>query len=224
MSDHSPVLFWFRRDLRLSDHPGLSACRASGAPVIPVFILDPETEVLGAAAKWRLELSITDFRDRLQAIGSELILRRGPAKEMLLELIEETGAREVHWSRYYMPEAIARDKDVKATLKNAGLRAESHPGHTIIEPWILSPASSDYFRVYSPYWRAFKATEITPVIPGIKDLPAPEIWPRSDDLTEWRMGAAMNRGADVVARHACVGEKAAFERLDGFLDKPWSAY
>jgi deoxyribodipyrimidine photo-lyase len=30
MSDARPTLFWFRRDLRLSDHPGLTAAAAAG--------------------------------------------------------------------------------------------------------------------------------------------------------------------------------------------------
>ena len=77
MSDATPVLYWLRRDLRLSDHPGLAQVAASGRPVIPVFVLDPETEALGAAAKWRLGLGIAAFRAALREIGSDLILRRG---------------------------------------------------------------------------------------------------------------------------------------------------
>ncbi|EAR22186.1 cryptochrome/photolyase family protein [Nitrococcus mobilis] len=224
MSNRTPVLFWFRRDLRLADHPGLVACQAARVPVIPVFILDPQTEALGAAAKWRLGLAIASFRERLQAIGSDLILRRGPAKETLLELLEETGACEVHWSRNYTPDAIERDQEVKTALKRAGRHALSHPGHTLIEPWAVSPAASDHFRVYSPYWRAFRTIEIAPVVPEIEALPAPALWPRSDNLAGWRLDAAMNRGAEVVARYACVGEQAALERFAAFLDEPWSAY
>ncbi len=224
MSDRAPVLFWFRRDLRFSDHPGLVACQAARVPVIPVFILDPQTEALGAAAKWRLGLAIASFRKRLQAIGSDLILRRGPAKETLLELLEETGACGVHWSRNYTPDEIERDQEVKIAFKRAGRYAVSHPGHTLIEPWAVSPASRDHFRVYSPYWRAFETIEIAPVVPDIEALPAPALWPRSDNLAEWRLDAAMNRGAEVVARYACVGEQAALERFAAFLDKPWSTY
>jgi hypothetical protein len=33
-----PVIVWFRRDLRLADHPALHAAAASGRPVLPVFI------------------------------------------------------------------------------------------------------------------------------------------------------------------------------------------
>ncbi|MEO1275536.1 MAG: deoxyribodipyrimidine photo-lyase, partial [Pseudomonadota bacterium] len=56
----TPTIFWFRRDLRLRDHPGLSAVAQRG-PVIPVFILDPETEALGAAHRWRLQEALRVF-------------------------------------------------------------------------------------------------------------------------------------------------------------------
>ena len=49
-----PVLVWFRRDLRLGDHPALTAACASGRPVIGVFLHDETVETLGAAARWRL--------------------------------------------------------------------------------------------------------------------------------------------------------------------------
>ena len=75
MSD-APLILWFRRDLRLSDHPMLTEAVTSGRPLIPVFILDPETEAIGAAARWRLGLSLADFAGRLADLGSRLVLRR----------------------------------------------------------------------------------------------------------------------------------------------------
>ena len=36
-----PLILWSRRDLRLSDHPMLAAARATGRPLVPVFVLDP---------------------------------------------------------------------------------------------------------------------------------------------------------------------------------------
>ena len=35
------VVMWFRRDIRLADHPALSAAAATGLPVVPLFVVDP---------------------------------------------------------------------------------------------------------------------------------------------------------------------------------------
>jgi deoxyribodipyrimidine photo-lyase len=37
-----PVIVWFRQDLRLADNPALAAAVETGAPVLPIYILDDE--------------------------------------------------------------------------------------------------------------------------------------------------------------------------------------
>lgn len=217
MSDATPVIYWFRRDLRLGDHPGLSEAVASGRPVVPVFILDPETEALGAAAKWRLGLGIAAFRDRLRAMGSDLVLRRGPALDALVQLSHETTAREVRWTRLYSPEAIARDTAVKSGLRDLGIGASSHSGHLVFEPWAVETVAGGHYKVYSPYWRAVAALGADAPLGTVQSLRAPETWPSSVTLDDWNLGAAMDRGAAVVSRFVRVGELAALERLEWFL-------
>ncbi len=40
MSSTSPVIIWFRQDLRRTDNPALTAAADSGYPVLPIYILD----------------------------------------------------------------------------------------------------------------------------------------------------------------------------------------
>lgn len=202
----------------------LAAACAAGGAVIPVFILDPETEAFGAAPRWRLEQGIAAFAARLEALGSRLILRRGPAAEVLGQLAAETGARAVHWSRAYDPVAIGRDTGVKAALKAAGIAAESHPGQLLHEPWTVQTGQGGFYRVYTPYWRAVRDRDLPTPAPAPARLPAPAQWPASDRLADWGLGADMRRGAGIVARHAVVGEEAAADRLARFLDGPVRAY
>ena len=39
----SPIIVWFRQDLRLSDNPALTHAVKSGKPVICLYLLDDET-------------------------------------------------------------------------------------------------------------------------------------------------------------------------------------
>lgn len=219
-----PILLWFRRDLRLSDLPMLSAAVATGAPLVAVFILDPETEGFGAAPRWRLGRGIAALARALETRGSRLILRRGPAAKVLGQLVAETGARAVHWSRAHDPVSVARDTSVKATLKDAGIVAESFSGHLLHEPWTVQTGQGGFYRVYTPYWRAVRDRDVLPASAAPAHLRAPDLWPASDRLEDWRLGTDMQRGADVVARHAAVGEQAAADRLARFLAGPVSAY
>ncbi len=210
-----PVLFWFRRDLRLADNPALVAAAQAG-PVIPVAILDPETEALGAAPKWRLGESLAALGQGLAEADSQLILRRGDALEVLRALIDETGAQAVHWSRLYDPAAIARDKRVKAALTEDGIDARSHAGHLLFEPWTVETGTGGYYKVYTPFWKSVRGRDPgTPV--AVPKLDAPSAWPKSDSLDDWALRTAMNRGAPVVSEYARVGEKAARGRLGAFI-------
>ncbi|SEK54361.1 deoxyribodipyrimidine photo-lyase [Roseovarius azorensis] len=216
MTDNRPSIVWLRRDLRLADHPALDAAVAAGGPVIPVFIHDESVATLGAAPEWRLGLSIDALGHALEEIGSRLILRRGAALEVLRALVAETGAGAVHWSRLYDPAAIARDKAVKSALRKDGIAAHSHAGHVMFEPWAVETGTGGFYRVYSPMWRAVKDREVPTPLGAPARIPAPETWPASDVLDDWRMGIAMRRGANVCLPHQRVGEAAAMERLHTF--------
>lgn len=223
-TDSRPILVWFRRDLRLADHPALSAACESGRPVIAVFILDPETEALGAAAKWRLEQGVEVFARRLAERGSRLILRRGAAMDVLRDLIAQTGAGAVYWSRLYDPASRERDSRIKAALKDRGLAARSFGGHLLREPFDVMTKAGSYFKVFTPYWRAVSAMEVPVPLSEPAHIPAPATWPASDDLHGWAMGAAMRRGGAVVAAHVQAGEDAARDRLDAFVEDGLAQY
>ena len=221
---NSPVIVWFRRDLRLTDQPMLAAALALGRPVIPVFILDPETLALGAAPKWRLGLAVQDFARSLEAFGARLILRRGPALQVLQDLVRDTRATAVFWSRAYDPASKARDTAVKAGLRAAGVTAQSCTGFLLHEPWAVETGTGGYYKVYTPYWKAVSILDVAPSLPAPKHLPPPATWPASDRLDDWQMGAAMRRGALVCAPHQAVGEAAALSKLDAFLEVPVHGY
>ena len=89
----SPVIHWFRQDLRLADNPALHAAAGQGA-VIPVFILDDESPGKwkpGAASRWWLHKSLEALEASLAKRGSQLILRRGNAAKSIPALVRETG-------------------------------------------------------------------------------------------------------------------------------------
>lgn len=213
----APLILWFRRDLRLADNPMLTAAALTGRAVIPLFILDPETEAMGAAPRWRLGLALEAFAQSLAARGLRLVLRKGAALEVLRGVVAETGATGVMWGRLYDPAARARDGAVKAALKAEGLGAESFPGFLLHEPWTVSTGEGGVYRVFTPFWRVLRGREVGFALPEPRALRLPGAWPASAALADWALGRGMNRAAPVVAAHQAVGEAAALGRLDRFL-------
>ncbi|GMG84723.1 DNA photolyase PhrA [Paralimibaculum aggregatum] len=226
MSDSpAATILWLRRDLRLADHPGWAAALAGGGPVIPVFLLDPVTErQLGAAPAWRLGQSLADLAGSIRDKGSRLVLRRGDALETLRALIAETGARRVVWSRLYDSASRERDTAVKAALKADGIAAESVNAHLLFEPWEVATKTGSFYKVYTPFWKAVRGADLAEPLVTPPDLAPPGRWPASEDLADWRLEAAMDRGAAIVARHAAVGEAAARGRLGWFTGEAIGRY
>jgi len=148
----TPVLVWFRNDLRLDDHPALEAALQTGATVLPVYLLEQEAQP-GAATRWWLHHSLVALARELAERGLRLQVIGGEARECFTELVKRTGARAVYWSRRYEPAALKRDAELKASLRAAGLEARSFVGTVLFEPQAVERKQGGPFQVFTPYWR-----------------------------------------------------------------------
>ena len=225
MSKTNPVIAWLRRDLRLADNPALYAAVNSGKPLVLLYIDEANKgRALGGAAEVWLHHSLTALMQSIANKGGQLILRRGIAANTLDEVIEQTGADEVHWNRRYEGWAREIDEAIKTDLKSRGLKVESHKANLLIEPWEVATKTGGFYKVFTPFWRAAKnmftvdAPLLTPqVLTCVADLP-------SDDLKAWGfLPTAPDWGSKILAHHR-PGEAGAMERLTDFLEGPVAAY
>jgi deoxyribodipyrimidine photo-lyase len=179
----APSIVWFRSDLRLSDQPALRAAIERGASVLPVFIWSPEEEgdwPPGGASRWWLHHSLERLDESLRAMGSRLIVRRGPALEALRGLIKETGARSVFWNRRYEPAVIKRDTHIKSALGTEGIEVDSFNGALLHEPWTIRNKAGKPFQVFTPFWKhCLTLDDPAPPLPAPDNLMAPRAWPVS---------------------------------------------
>ena len=155
MPSPPPVIAWFREDLRLTDNPALTAALAGGGPVICLYIQETGMEgarPMGGAALWWLDKSLKALAASLEATGGNLVLRTGHPKQVLLDLASESGAKSVVWNRRYSEPEKSVDADIKATLKSAGIAADSFNARLLMEPWEVCPKPCPAIR-WSRSWR-----------------------------------------------------------------------
>ena len=221
------VLLWFRRDLRLADNLALDWAARTGRPVIPVFLLDddqPGNRPLGGASRWWLHGSLDGLRTALAALGSRLILRRGAADTVLTQLVRETGATDIVWNRLYDPDAVRRDKGIKARCAEAGIASRSFNAALLFEPWTIRTGQDAPYRVFTPFWRRCLQKGFDGATDGPSALPAPAAWPTSDELDDWRLRCSTPDWAAGLRAAWQPGEAGARARLDAFLADGLESY
>jgi deoxyribodipyrimidine photo-lyase len=227
----SPVIFWFRQDLRLGDHHGLvhaaAIAQEKSVPLILLYILDDETPRQwrwGGASRWWLHHSLNNLAAGIASRGNNLVLRYGPADKVLLALVAETGAQAVFWSRCYEPFAIQRDQRIKAALKEESVAVESFNDSLLVEPWQVQKSDGTCYRVFTPYWkRSLEVMELPPLVPiPLRFTHGANI--ASDALVDWQLLPTKPDWSAGIEQNWRVGEKAAEERLHNFWQTGLKGY
>ena len=90
----TPVnIFWFRRDLRLSDNAGLSAALQSGNPVLLLFVFDENILIkLENKMDRRVEfiyLALVKMQEAVTAYNSSIDIRYGKPLDIFRQLVTE---------------------------------------------------------------------------------------------------------------------------------------
>ena len=223
----SPVILWFRQDLRLRDNAALQAALSSRAPIIPVYILDEEGEGRwrpGAASRWWLHHSLAALDAALRERGTRLMLTRGDSLAVLRKVITATGAGAVYWNRRYEPVAVARDKRIEGELTKTGIVTKSFNSALLFEPHTIANKQGGPFQVFTPYWRHCLSQPVQAEIKiAAKLLPAPGKWPQSLALADLEL-LPKKTWADGFAEVWTPGEESARKRLKQFLSQKAAAY
>ena len=150
------AIVWFRKDLRLADHPALDAALQANKEIIPVFIWDEEEGgnwSPGAASRWWLHHSLASLGSSITKLGGSLILARGKAGQVLPELAQAYQADQIFYGRCYDPAGIATQEAVEEACDLQGINTDSFNSSLLQEPWETKNGTGKPFQVFTPYWR-----------------------------------------------------------------------
>ncbi len=153
-------VFWFRRDLRLTDNTGLFYALKSGLPALPVFIFDTSIlEKLNAKNDARISFihsEIEKINTELVKLGSSLKVLHVKPLEAFQKLINEFEIASVYTNNDYEPYAIQRDKEIQIFLKQKGIEFHSFKDHVIFEHSEVVKDDGTPYTVFTPYSRKWK--------------------------------------------------------------------
>ena len=226
MTDLAPSLVWFRDDRRLTDHPALNAAVERGAPLVLLYILEDDAgRPIGGARQVWLHHSLEALQKSVRERGGRLILRRGEAKAVIDDVVEQTGAGAVYWNRRYHKPDRDRDAAIKDALKDWGVEVESFKGNLLVEPWEVQTKSGNPYRVFTPFWRAAKeGLDVREPHPAPETLDCVEGNLGSDDLSSWGLLPTNPDWGSKMMNYHTPGEAGAQARLERFLAGPVEDY
>ncbi len=170
------AIVWFRRDLRVHDHPGLRAALDSDERVVPAFVFDPRLlggrHASGPRTQFMLE-SLSALDAALRERGSGLVVRVGDPEAELSSLAQECGADRIHFSADVSGFARERDRRVHRALQRVGAEPIMHPGLFAVDDLnAIATRSGGPYTVFTPFYRAWAREPRRELAPTPRSLPA----------------------------------------------------
>jgi deoxyribodipyrimidine photo-lyase len=203
-----PAVMWFRRDLRLTDHPALlEACADGEREVLLLFVVDPRLwDPAGPTRRAYLSASLAALG---ASVGGRLVIRHGDPVREVVRAATEVGATAVHVSADFGPYGSRRDAAVEKALAEEDVELRRLGSPYAVAPGTVVNGNGEGYQVYSPFARAWADHGWRAPADG---PPRGQRWleARSDGPPE----AAAPDGLTLPE----AGERAALERWRAFLD------
>ena len=185
--DTETTIFWFRRDLRLTDNAGLYHALKENKNVLPVFIFDTTIlDDLEDKADRRVEFihqSLRTLKEQLEEQGSSLLVMHGDP----VKIFQRLNPKSVYANRDYEPLAIHRDDHVKRILESNKSTMKTYKDQVIFEQREVVKDNGEPYTIFTPYskkWKSILNTFYSKSYPTgiyfssfrqLKPLPFPEL-------------------------------------------------
>ncbi|MFL6156213.1 MAG: cryptochrome/photolyase family protein [Marmoricola sp.] len=208
-------VLWFRRDLRLGDHPALTAAATTG-DVVGLFVVDPRIWDAGGPAR-RAWMSAS-VRALDEATGGALVVRLGDPADVVPDVARSVGAGVVHVSAETTPYGRRRDARVAAALAEHELVGLPSGTPYAVDPGTIRTQQGGPYQVFTPFSKAWFAHG------HANPLPTPTVsWAEApcDPEAISRLQDALQ---DAPAGMPEAGEDAGLRRWRAFLDSDVEDY
>ena len=204
---------WFKRDLRVHDHPALTAAIATGSPVLPLYVIEPSLLAHPHTASRHVELvldGLADLRESLAQLGAPLVVRVGEVVDVLEALNSDVAIAAIHsHEEFGILATWQRDQAVADWCRARGVAYTEHRqtgamrGLRTRNTW--SRQRMELFNLpLHPVPTAIRPTPIDPgPIPTLRDLGL------TPEVMEYRQ-----RGGETAGRE--VMRSWLTERVDGY--------
>ncbi|NEN98282.1 MAG: deoxyribodipyrimidine photolyase [Moorea sp. SIO3I7] len=224
------ILFWHRRDLRISDNVGLAAGFELSPKLVGVFCLDPtilERDDIAPARVTYMIGCLQQLQQSYRQAGSQLLILHQDPRQGIPNLAAALEAKAVCWNWDVEPYSKERDQAVAAGLKEKGIAVYNYWDQLLHAPGDIFTKSGNPYSVYTPFWKNWQGQSKAQPVATLS---------RVESLTEIEQDHALAAGViDLPSARDLgyvwenellvpPGEKVAQEILEKFCDRTIGDY
>lgn len=149
------TVFWFRRDLRLTDNHGLFKALESSKRVLPVFIFD--TEILSKLENKedkRVDFifqALEKLNEFLEKSKKSIKILHGKPLDIFKELAANEAVESVFCNEDYEPSAIKRDEEMRVFLEKKNIQFLTFKDQVHFHKDDILKADGKPYTIYTPY-------------------------------------------------------------------------
>lgn len=148
-------IYWFRKDLRLTDNRGLSEfikAVSGNDKFLFLYIKNQNTfKYFGEKRIGFLYESLLELKEELKSLNFNLRIIEGKSAEVFKNLISKFDNISVYCNRQIEPYCIGRDEEVKELLTSSGNNFYTFSDTTIFEPGKILNGDGNQYKVFTPF-------------------------------------------------------------------------
>ena len=214
-------LFIFNSDLRLKNNPALSNASLNGSSLTTVFIFNPKKWNNHNESNLKIAFQIEHLKELSEKLKNlniplKIINANGIEDESkkIIDFVKKNEIQEVFINKEYGVNEMQRDETLQKDLERMNKKLNIFDS-SIFHPDSIKTQSDTFFKVFTPFSRAFRSKLISK---KIKVLGVPKRQEHAISVSDRIESFKLDKNDQEIFNQYEIGEEKALEKLESFID------
>ena len=214
-------LFIFNSDLRLRNNPALSNASLKGSSLTTLFIFNPKKWNNHNESNLKIAFQIEHLKELSEKLKNlniplKLINADGIEDESkkIIDFVKKNEIQEVFINKEYGVNEMQRDETLQKDLERMNKKLNIFDS-SIFHPDSIKTQSDTFFKVFTPFSRAFRSKLMSKKI-EISELPKRQ--EHAISVSDRIESFKLDKNDQEIFNQYEIGEEKALEKLESFID------
>ena len=214
-------LFIFNSDLRLKNNPALSNASLNGSSLTTVFIFNPKKWNNHNESNLKIAFQIEHLKELSEKLKNlniplKIINANGIEDESkkIIDFVKKNEIQEVFINKEYGVNEMQRDETLQKDLERMNKKLNIFDS-SIFHPDSIKTQSDTFFKVFTPFSRAFRSKLMSKKI-EISELPKNQ--EHAISVSDRIESFKLDKNDQEIFNQYEIGEEKALEKLESFID------